>query len=237
MAGVRGCADRMGKGDWPLEVGGSIHPIPGLEANYSASIGWMLRTVDRRMWFLKNEGGRARTKKVSRVNLQTGKMEQWKTFGEEKGAGVSTVVAASSFKRRERIRVSLLADSVGGVRGDGIEVMELGKVLVVFGAVLVVVGIVVMVLGRMNFPLGRLPGDFLYRGKNTTIYFPLVTSVVVSVVLLVLLYVVSAMVVRRFLRYLLARNHDGAGSPPPRSQVGLAPRLIGIEQDRIPSTF
>jgi len=68
--------------------------------------------------------------------------------------------------------------------------MELGKPLVVFGVVLVVVGIVVMLLGR-NFPLGRLPGDFLYRGKNTTVYFPLMSSVVVSVVLSVLVYLVG----------------------------------------------
>lgn len=64
--------------------------------------------------------------------------------------------------------------------------MELGKLLVVFGALVVVVGIVVMLLGRMNFPLGRLPGDFLYRGKNTTVYFPLVSSVVVLSVLVYL---------------------------------------------------
>jgi hypothetical protein len=69
--------------------------------------------------------------------------------------------------------------------------MELGKLLMVFGAVLVVVGVVVIVLGRMNFPLGRLPGDFLYRGKNATVYFPLATSVVVSVVLSVLVYLVG----------------------------------------------
>jgi hypothetical protein len=73
----------------------------------------------------------------------------------------------------------------------GIELMELGKLLVIFGVTLVVVGVVVMALGRMNFPLGRLPGDFLYRGKNTTVYFPLATSVVVSVVLTVVLYLVS----------------------------------------------
>jgi hypothetical protein len=69
--------------------------------------------------------------------------------------------------------------------------MELGKVLVIAGVALVVAGIVVMVLGRMNLPLGRLPGDFLYRGKNTTVYFPLATSLLVSVVLSILLYVVS----------------------------------------------
>jgi hypothetical protein len=69
--------------------------------------------------------------------------------------------------------------------------MELGKLLVFFGVILVAAGIVVMLLGRMNLPLGRLPGDFLYRGKNTTVYFPLATSVLVSVVLSILLYLVS----------------------------------------------
>ena len=69
--------------------------------------------------------------------------------------------------------------------------MELGKLLVVLGMLLLAAGIVVMVMGRMNLPLGRLPGDFLYRGKNTTVYFPLATSVLVSVVLSILLYVVS----------------------------------------------
>jgi hypothetical protein len=69
--------------------------------------------------------------------------------------------------------------------------MELGKLLVFFGAMLMVAGIALMLLGRLNLPLGRLPGDFLYRGKSTTVYFPLATSVVVSVVLSVLLYVVS----------------------------------------------
>jgi Protein of unknown function (DUF2905) len=69
--------------------------------------------------------------------------------------------------------------------------MELGKLLVILGAILVVAGVAVMLLGRLHLPLGRLPGDFLYRGKNTTVYFPLATSVVVSVVLSILLYVVS----------------------------------------------
>jgi hypothetical protein len=69
--------------------------------------------------------------------------------------------------------------------------MELGKLLVFLGALLVLAGVVVMLLSRMNLPFGRLPGDFLYRGKNTTVYFPLATSLVVSVVLSIVLYVVS----------------------------------------------
>ncbi|HXP60793.1 MAG TPA: DUF2905 domain-containing protein [Dongiaceae bacterium] len=67
----------------------------------------------------------------------------------------------------------------------------LGKALIGFGVVMVVAGVLLVALGRMNVPLGRLPGDMVYRGKNTTIYFPLATSVLVSVVLTILLYVVG----------------------------------------------
>jgi hypothetical protein len=69
--------------------------------------------------------------------------------------------------------------------------MEFGKLLIFVGIALVVAGLAVMVLGRMHLPLGRLPGDFLYRRKNTTVYFPLATSLLVSIVLTILLYVVS----------------------------------------------
>ena len=59
------------------------------------------------------------------------------------------------------------------------------------GAILLAVGLVLVLLGRTNLPLGRLPGDILYRGKNTTFYFPLATSLVLSVVLSIVLYVIS----------------------------------------------
>ena len=69
--------------------------------------------------------------------------------------------------------------------------MELGKLLLIFGAMLAVAGVAVMLLGRLHLPLGRLPGDFLYRGKHTTVYFPLATSLIVSVLLSILLYAVG----------------------------------------------
>jgi len=72
-----------------------------------------------------------------------------------------------------------------------LDMAGLGKVLIGFGVVMVVAGVLLVALGRMNVPLGRLPGDMVYRGKNTTIYFPLATSVLVSVVLTILLYVVG----------------------------------------------
>jgi len=48
-----------------------------------------------------------------------------------------------------------------------------------------------MLLGKTNLPLGRLPGDILYRGKHTTFYFPLATSIVLSVVLSLVLYLLG----------------------------------------------
>jgi hypothetical protein len=70
-------------------------------------------------------------------------------------------------------------------------VTDIGKLLVVLGAVVVAVGLVLMLAGRAHFPVGRLPGDIIYRGKNATFYFPLATSIVVSVVLSVVLWLVS----------------------------------------------
>jgi hypothetical protein len=63
--------------------------------------------------------------------------------------------------------------------------------LVVLGGILLVAGVVLVLLGRTNLPIGRLPGDILYRGKNTTFYFPLATSIVLSVLLSLILYVIG----------------------------------------------
>jgi DUF2905 family protein len=68
---------------------------------------------------------------------------------------------------------------------------DVGKLLVVLGIVIATAGLVFMLLGRTNLPLGRLPGDILYRGKHTTFYFPLATSILLSVVLSLVLYLIS----------------------------------------------
>ena len=61
------------------------------------------------------------------------------------------------------------------------------------GIALVVIGGIVMLLGRTGLPLGRLPGDFLYRGKNTTFYFPLASSILISIVLSIILFLIGRM--------------------------------------------
>jgi len=63
--------------------------------------------------------------------------------------------------------------------------------LVVLGVALVVLGGIVMLLGRTGLPLGRLPGDLLYRGKNTTFYFPLATCILISVVVSIALFLIG----------------------------------------------
>ena len=63
--------------------------------------------------------------------------------------------------------------------------------LVVLGVALVVIGGIVMLLGRTGLPLGRLPGDIVYRGKNTTFYFPLASCILISVVLSIVLFLIG----------------------------------------------
>ena len=69
--------------------------------------------------------------------------------------------------------------------------MGIGRLLVAVGIALVVIGGLVMLLGRIGVPLGRLPGDILYRGKNTTFYFPLGTSILISIVLSLVLFAIG----------------------------------------------
>jgi Protein of unknown function (DUF2905) len=70
-------------------------------------------------------------------------------------------------------------------------VADLGKLLILLGAILVLAGLAMVFLGKTSIPVGRLPGDIVYRGRNTTFYFPLVTSILLSVILSVLLYVIG----------------------------------------------
>ena len=59
----------------------------------------------------------------------------------------------------------------------------MGKLLVIVGLLVAFVGLLVMI----GVPIGRLPGDISYRRGNTTFYFPIVTSIVASILLTLLL--------------------------------------------------
>jgi len=69
--------------------------------------------------------------------------------------------------------------------------VELGKALLGLGILLAAVGGVLLIAGRAGLTFGRLPGDFNFRGKNVQVYFPLGTSILISIVLTLLIYLFS----------------------------------------------
>ena len=68
---------------------------------------------------------------------------------------------------------------------------DVGRIFVILGIAFVVIGGAVMLLGRTGLPLGRLPGDIVYKGENTIFYFPLATSILLSVVLSLVIYLIG----------------------------------------------
>ena len=65
-----------------------------------------------------------------------------------------------------------------------------GKILIVIGLVIACIGGLILLGGKIPW-LGRLPGDFYYKGKNFTFYFPLATSIIISIILTVILMFIS----------------------------------------------
>jgi hypothetical protein len=70
-------------------------------------------------------------------------------------------------------------------------VFELGKTILVIGVVVVLVGAGIMLAARLGLPLGRLPGDVAYRGKHVSVFFPIGTSILISIVLSLIFYLIS----------------------------------------------
>jgi len=64
---------------------------------------------------------------------------------------------------------------------------NLGRILLVIGLVIAGIGLVLIFAGKIPW-FGRLPGDFFWRGKNVSLYFPLATSILVSLVLTLILW-------------------------------------------------
>jgi hypothetical protein len=63
---------------------------------------------------------------------------------------------------------------------------DFGRLLMILGGVLLLFGIAMTAFGGLG--LGRLPGDFMYRRGNVTFYFPLTTSILISLALSLLLW-------------------------------------------------
>jgi len=64
-----------------------------------------------------------------------------------------------------------------------------GKTLIIIGLLIILIGI--LLLYKVPLPFGNLPGDIVIKGKNSTIYFPIATSILVSIILSLLFYLFS----------------------------------------------
>lgn len=70
------------------------------------------------------------------------------------------------------------------------EFTNVGKLLILVGGILIIVGAVMILAGKIPW-LGRLPGDIYLQRPNFTFYFPLTTSILISIVLSLVLYWLS----------------------------------------------
>jgi len=66
----------------------------------------------------------------------------------------------------------------------------MGRILIVIGLLIAAVGLVLSFAGKIHW-LGRLPGDFFFRGKGFSFYFPLTTSILISVILTLILWFIN----------------------------------------------
>ena len=67
------------------------------------------------------------------------------------------------------------------------EFNQLGKFLIIAGALILIVGIALIFFDKIPY-LGKLPGDIYIKKKNFTFYFPIVTSILLSLIISLLLY-------------------------------------------------
>jgi uncharacterized protein HemY len=67
---------------------------------------------------------------------------------------------------------------------------DIARILILLGAVLIVVGLVMLGIQKLPF-LGKLPGDVLIKREHFTFYFPLATSIIISILISLILYLIS----------------------------------------------
>ncbi len=67
----------------------------------------------------------------------------------------------------------------------------MGRFVILAGIALIIIGGLMLGLGKLNLPLGKLPGDIHIEGRNGSFYFPVTSSILISIVLSVLLNLIG----------------------------------------------
>ena len=65
---------------------------------------------------------------------------------------------------------------------------EVGKTIIFIGIFIIIIGVILLFSDRLPFNLGRLPGDIAIKNENFSFYFPITTSILISIVLSLLFY-------------------------------------------------
>ncbi len=66
----------------------------------------------------------------------------------------------------------------------------LGKLLILLGVFIIIAGVLLLMGGKIPW-IGKLPGDLIVRREKFTLYFPITTSIVISIVLTLLLWILK----------------------------------------------
>ena len=70
------------------------------------------------------------------------------------------------------------------------EIQHLGRVFIILGVIIIIVGGLLLLSGKLPW-IGRLPGDILIQKKNFTFYFPLATSILLSLLLTLIFWLLG----------------------------------------------
>jgi hypothetical protein len=70
------------------------------------------------------------------------------------------------------------------------DVQALGRMLIIVAIVILIVGVALLLVGRIPL-IGRLPGDFTIRRDGFTLFFPLATMIIISIILTIVLSVIG----------------------------------------------
>lgn len=68
---------------------------------------------------------------------------------------------------------------------------NIARLLVIGGVMLILLGGGIYLAGKFGIPFGRLPGDIHIQGKNGSFYFPVVTSLLLSIILTIVLNLIA----------------------------------------------
>jgi len=65
--------------------------------------------------------------------------------------------------------------------------MNIGRLLILLGLLIALIGVIIIVFSKLGIQFGKLPGDIVWHKGNTTIYVPITTAILLSIILTILL--------------------------------------------------